>query len=170
MKLPTVHFYNDDLQRFADCEVEPASVKAWATMLYESSRLEKLTSDSPQIKLVGDFNPRAVLARMKERAKNGARAALICMDRDTGHLIYLWSDTTTDETYRLANIRADGFVLGTMTLLLSGEIVCHPECDEEYELKQLLLEFYARCFQLGRQTVEQNNPVSFTETLQGEAI
>jgi hypothetical protein len=55
----------------------------------------------------------------------------------------LWADDP-NSVGRLATLKAHGFVLGTMVFNPGGSIATYPEQDEEMELKNLLLNFFAR--------------------------
>jgi hypothetical protein len=145
-----MEIYNDDLLRFPDCAVEAPAIVSWVEQVRQAGALEKLKPSLP-VKLLGTFSPRKTLEAVKKRAADlpGSRAALVCISRDTFELIFLWSDSPTDDTYRLAGIRANGFVLGVMQFYGDG-ILYFPEEDPEEELKRALLGFYANCIQHAR--------------------
>jgi hypothetical protein len=145
MYLPTMEIYNDDAVPSVECESDSPDRTAWARMLREVSRLEKLKK--PNVRLLGTWSPRAALQAAKDRAVNGGRAALLCIDRTTERLIFVWADEGEDNVYRLANLRASGFVLGVMVFNSDKSIACYPEQDEETELKLMLLNFFARMIQ-----------------------
>lgn len=145
MYLPKMEIYNDDAVPSVECESDSPDRMAWARMVREVSRLEKLKK--PNVKLLGTWSPRAALQAAKDRAVNGGRAALLCIDRTTERLIFVWADEGEDNVYRLANLRARGFVLGVMAFNPDKSIACYPEQDEETELKLMLLNFFARMIQ-----------------------
>ena len=145
MYLPKMEIYNDDALSPVECEADTPDRMAWARMLREVSRLEKMKK--PNVKLLGTWSPRAALQAAKDRAVTGGRAALLCIDCATERLIFLWADESEDNVYRLANLRVRGFVLGVMVFNPDKSIVCYPEMDEETELKLMLLNFFARMIQ-----------------------
>jgi hypothetical protein len=150
MKLPNMEVYDDDESRPADCKVDTAKSHARAEMFHLVGRLEKSKS-VPPMKLLGpEFKPRAVLQAVKDRAVNGARAALACIDREKEHLILIYSETADESFSRLATLKATGFVLGTMLFNLDGQITCYPEPDEDNELTVALLNFLARIIERGQ--------------------
>jgi hypothetical protein len=145
MYLPKMEIYNDDAMPSVECESDRPDRMAWTRMLREVSRMEKLKK--PNVKLLGDWSPRAALQAATDRAVNGGRAALLCIDRTTERLIFLWADEGENNVYRLANLRARGFVLGVMVFNPDQSIARYPEMDEESELKLMLLNFFARMIQ-----------------------
>jgi hypothetical protein len=120
-------------------------------MFHLVGRLEKSKS-VPPVKLLGpEFKPRAVLQAVKDRAVNGARAALACIDRPTERLVFIWADDAHDNAYRLANLKAArGFVLGTLVFNPDQSIDRYTEQGESNELKAMLLDFYARIIERGQ--------------------
>lgn len=148
MKLPNMEFYDDDESRPADCKVDTAKSRARAEMLHLVGRLEALKR--PSTKLLGEWKPRAVSQALKDHAVNGTRAALVCIDRATEHLTLIYSETADESVYRLATLKATGFVLGTMLFNLDGRITCYPEPDEDNELTVALLNFLARVIKRGQ--------------------
>ena len=85
-----MEIYNDDAVPSVECESDSPDRMAWARMLREVSRMEKLKK--PNVKLLGDWSPRAALQAATDRAVNGGRAALLCIDRTTERLIFIWAD------------------------------------------------------------------------------
>lgn len=148
MHLPNMEVYDDDEIQPAECHVASRKSRLLSEILHIVGRLEKSKS-VPPVKLLGpEFRPRAVLRAVKDRAVNGARAALVCIDRTTEHLVFLWAHEADDNAYRLANLKAArGFVLGAMVFNLDQSIDRYAEQDEESELKAMLLDFYARLIQ-----------------------
>jgi hypothetical protein len=148
MKLPNMEIYDDDEIRSADCKVDTAKSRARAEMFHLVGRLEALKR--PSTKLLGDWKPRAVSQALKDRAVNGTRAALVCVDRPKEHLVLIYSETADESVNRLATLKATGFVLGTMLFNLDGRITCYPEPDEDNELTVALLNFLARIIERGQ--------------------
>ena len=59
--------YNDDAPKFADCVVEPASLRSWAEALVRAGRMEAANHPTA-LKLLGTWSPRKALEQMKEYA------------------------------------------------------------------------------------------------------
>ncbi len=136
--------YDDDVIRSADCPVDTAQSRSLAELLYKVSRIEKLKPTA--VKLLGDWKPREVLRAAKERAINGGQAMVVCVDKTTIGIVLLRPEDEKS-VYRLANLKARGYVLGTMIFYSDQSIACHPEADEEMELKSLMLNFFATMIQ-----------------------
>jgi hypothetical protein len=148
MHLPNMEVYDDDEIQPAECKVASRKSRRLSETMHTIGRLEKSKS-VPHVKLLGpEFKPRAILQAVKDRAVNGARAALVCIDRTTEHLVFIWAHEADDNVYRLANLKAArGFVLGALVFNPDQSIDRYAEQDEEREFKALLLDFYARLIQ-----------------------
>ena len=138
-----MEIYHDDFPRLADCPVDSGLAKRLAEMLAEVGRRD--ATKPKKIKMIGNWSPRKAIESLKARA-DGAPAAIVCIDREAERLVFVYSDEP-DAVYRLANLRARGYVLGGLVFNADGTISSYPEIDDEKELKLMLLNLFARVIQ-----------------------
>jgi hypothetical protein len=151
-----VSIYNDDAVKSADCRVDTAESRSLADMLFQVGRLEKLKN--PRINLLGDWKPREVLRAAKEKAINGGRAFVVCIDKVSVSLVLLRAGDE-ESVYKLANFKARHFCIGVMVFFPNGGITTYPENNEEVALNNLLLTFFARMTQKVR-ALDAGNPLA----------
>lgn len=99
------------------------------------------------VKLLGDFKPAAMIAKLRETAEQCGGPAGIVLIRKDRMPEMLWSYDSANGVNRLVNCRmSGGFVIGRLAFSPNGSVSWYPESGEERELHELILSTLARAY------------------------
>jgi hypothetical protein len=149
-RFPNVPIYDDDSAKPADRPFLSKEDYALTELLRMLGRDEAAEFARP-VRLLGNFKPIAMLAKLKEYAQRG-KAALVCVDRENTTTVCIWDSEADASLSRLTNLKLKGgWVLGFLVFPESGTAECYPEESPERELYAMLLGLFARASSLSSQ-------------------